>query len=569
MASIIFKKVRYKNFLAVGDRFIEVDLTRSKTTLVTGHNGAGKTTILEGIVYGLYGKPYRNIKLGGLINRINKKNSVVEVEFQIGTREYKVVRGQKPKVFEIYEDGELIEADAAAKDYQARLEAVLGMDYRLFTQIVILNKARFVPFMALSAPDRRKVVEDILDIGIFTTMNQVAKEKLGVVKNKVSDLEYTRDMKKKDIDLQKALIEQAKSNTEAQVTAHKTALARCEADLGPLEDLIAADLASVDEYLKTITDSGSARSLFDDLKTKAIKVTGHINTAKKSREFFEQSSCPTCNQELSAELKESKLTEFGNKIDTYTDGLSQIKEKASEVSSRLKEIEAVESAVSELKNVIRENQFQAKIFRDNIQRALKEIERLTNKNSDVSQNERILAELESELESLNSELEELVKDRQALNNIQIILKDNGVKAEIIKQHMPLVNKSINEYLHQIGFVVNFFLDENFEEDFKNGDDFSYFNLSDGQKLRVDLAILLAWIEVAASKNSAHCNLLFLDEILEAMDLDGLNLFMRLVRNKLTDKNLFVISQRGPELQDHFRSEITFKLNNGFTQLERN
>lgn len=566
---IKFKKVRYRNFLAVGDRFTEIDLDRSPTTLVTGHNGSGKTTILEAIVYGLYGKPYRPIKVGGLVNSINKKQLVVEVEFQIGTKQYKVVRGQKPKVFEIYVDGELVEADAAAKDYQARLEAILGMDYRLFTQVVILNKARFVPFMALSAGDRRKVVEDILDIGIFSGMNEATKKKLSEWRNVASDLDYNRDMKKKDVELQERLIAQAQANVDSQIEDRQAKSEELRRKIDSENDEAVSLNDTVQALLSGLTDKAEVSSTLNDLQMKTLKIIANKEKEDEVIEFFSKDSCPTCEQAIGEELKKEKLETAEHRRKLFSDGIDQIHEMAKKYADRYREIEKVDAEIEELNRKLQNCQASVKYMSDELARNEFEIKKLQEKSSDTSENEQILTELKVELEKIESEYQEAKEEQKAYENLLTILKDNGVKAQIIKQHLPMINKAITKYLQDMGFNINFHLDENFNESFLSGNrgDFSYYNLSDGQKLRVDLAILFAWIDVAASKNSVNTNILFLDEILEAMDFDGIQLFLGLCRERLKNKNLYVISQRGDELKDNFRSEISFQLQDGFTTIK--
>lgn len=566
---INFKSIFYKNFQAVGNSGITIYLDKSQNTLLGGDNGSGKSTVLEAISYCLFGKPLKKVKLSGLINSMNKKNMLTECVFNKHGDEYKVIRGEKPKKFEIHKNGEVLDQNAASKDYQATLERILGMDHKLFTQVVLLNRERYIPFMDMGAADRRKVVEDILDINIFSYMTKIVKQEIQTIKTQISDLEYERGISKTKLEGVEKLIEQAKSNIDGQVQQYRETISNNISRINELMD----ESHSIEERIKALDPDLKEYETLDDKKNKfndiAKRFSSRMNELKKEKSFYDDNdTCPTCTQDIDSQFKETIIQKIESKQD-------QIKEKSSELFSE------VQSLINRMK-VLSEALDKKAGLEKELRGVNSEIDFLKRENSGLSDKIKSLSkqtvdddlldkktDLESKIKQMDDSLTELFSECEQYETMANMLKDDGIKATIVDDYVGFINKKMNEYLNHMGFFINITLDGNFNEQVNsiNRSNFTYDNLSTGQKTRVNLAILMVLLEVSAMKNSAVCNLLFIDELLENLDQDGVALFMSLIKEKVKGKNVFVVSQRFDEFKDYFRSEIRFELGeDGYTKI---
>lgn len=565
---LTFKKVKYKNFQSIGNAAITIDLDRSPTTCIGGHNGAGKSSLLEAISYGLFGKSLKKVTLSQLINTINKKNMVVEIEFEKNGKSYKVVRGQKPAVFEFWIDGELQDQSAASKDYQAKVEYVLGMDFKLFTQIVVLNKEKYVPFMELGAADRRKVVEDILDISVFSVMSDLLKKVTSNLSTEIEDLKYERERLDERMRGQQRLIDEAASNVDGQVAALNVTISSLGDKIEGLEtDCRSYDdeLATLKDITKKVNDASKTKREFEDV---AVKFEYNIRELQKSAKFFEDHDvCPTCAQTIDDNTKAQKHTECNDKVSGIKSSAASMVEHYQKAVSELNALVTAQQREQTLRQEVRQLESEMQRIRGEIRSNVEAVKRL----SAESKVDEYVAELTKTKEThqlMTDSLNGLKLTQEAQAKCKELLKDDGIKASIVRDYIEFINNRLNEYLGAMDFHLNLSINEKFEDKINaiNREGFTYDNLSTGQKCRVNLALWLALLEVASIKNSVVTNILFLDEILEPIDREGVGMFMKLVREKLPHKNTFVVTQRFEEFKDHFRSELQFRLNEGFTEI---
>lgn len=559
-----FKSLYYKNLQSVGEMGITIDLDRHPTTLIGGDNGSGKSNMLEALSYCLFGKTMKKLKLEKIINSVNKKGLVTSVVFETRGKEYTILRGQKPNKFEIWEDGNQLDKDATASEQQKRLESIIGMDYKLFVQIVVLNTERYTPFMELAAADRRHVVENILDIGVFAEMNRLAKDKIKSLGLEIDDLEYRRGILKEKINSQDKLIEQAKEANENWRT-----------DIQEMIDgwvnqknnhLI--NLDDVKEKMKDHEGKVYEPPEIEGVNGKLHAIVSDAERIKKDVKFFEDhDTCPTCDQHIEKHGRQCRIEDGNEEIDGLR---SQAKELVAEKKRLEKERDEVLAAKNELNELVREY----KSLNQEIKNCDVQIERLQDKMNEKTEDKtdeyvEKRRELASELDEAERRMNTLLDQKASYTQAQKALKDDGIKAEIVREYIDYINQKLNEYLQEMGFFINIMLDENFNESVTsiNRDGFVYENFSKGQRCRINLAIWLALLEVASVKNSVVTNVLFLDEVLENLDADGVQLFMKLVDEKMSHKNIFVITQRFEEFKDYFRSDIRFRLDNGFTVKE--
>lgn len=564
---IQFTSVEYKNLQSVGNHPIKIQLDKSPTTVIGGQNGTGKSTMLTAIAYGLFGKLLSGMKLANAINSVNKKQLLVKVSFVKNGEEWMVVRGEKPKKFEIYRNDELMDQYANARDQQKFLEIILGMDFKLFTQIVILNKERYVPFMEMGAAERRKIVEDILDISVFTEMNEVCKQKIKEIQRTEATVDREREVKSTEL--------RGQQNLVAQITESiKAASEDLQAEL----DLKGAEL------VKLINKNEENNALINDLRSKqddkvkkqrrefeklAVQFDQQIKSAKKNAAFFEENdNCPTCQQGIGDSLK-NKMQNQAN------DEIKEINGIVSEMMGELEKVVAEEEKYDQRSSEIDSIVSDINVTKSRINSLTSDISSLEKRANNASEQDKLdhsvklYHEIENALETLTERSRELILDREQHEMLRDLLKDDGIKATIVREYNALINKKINDFLNSMNFYINMRIDENFKESFHamHKENFSYENLSTGQKARVNLAIWLAFLEVASVKNSVVTNILMLDEILENLDAEGVKDFMALCNDKLSDKSIFVVTQRFDEFQDMFRSSIRFKLNQGFTEVE--
>jgi len=563
---ILFDKIRWKNLLSTGQQFTEVDLSGTRSTLIVGHNGAGKSTILDALCFVLFGKPFRKINKPQLINSVNERELLVEVEFSIGTIDYKVCRGLKPNVFEIYRNGDLIDQDAAAKDYQKHLEqSILKLNYKSFTQVVILGSSTFVPFMQLSAAHRREVIEDILDIQIFSQMNTLLKERIKETKDEQRQCEYELDIAQQKVEMQERNIKNLEEVDNSQTEKKQKKFDDNESRMFVIKD----QLKDLDKKCDTLTPqiaeldrAVEKHEKFKEIRTK-IKHR-YDDTFKQYNFFLNNHSCPTCTQTIDKDFRIDRQAELNQKCVELTDGHSKI----------TLDIQGLAKTVKDL----REKSQQIDQYRYEIQSLTKENTRL------LQENTAILTEVGSDATNLELERQELLQIKQDLSTkekscsninkqsdylkiVGSLLKDDGIKSKIISKFIPLINQRINKYLHSMDFYVNFTLDDNFNEKILSRfrDDFSYASFSEGEKQKIDLALLFTWREVAKLKNSVSTNLLLLDEVFDSsLDQSATDELMKILRNLGDNTNMFVISHKGEVLYDKFEKIISFEKNGDFS-----
>ena len=566
---IEFKYVRWKNFLSTGNQFIEIQLDRNPTTLVIGENGAGKSTVLDALCFGLFGKPFRGINKPQLLNSVNNAGCVVEVEFKIGTKNIKVVRGIKPNIFEIYINKKMYNQDANMRDYQKYLEQqILKLNYRSFTQVVILGSSTFIPFMQLQARHRREVVEEILDIQIFSLMNILLKQKLKNIAENIRDINYQLDLTGEKIVLQEKYINDVKKNKNKIIKEKNKLISDNENEIFSRNSGIEELSKDNDNLLSLISDNEKTKKkAFKLIDIKSTLIEKH-KTHSKAVDFFENNDeCPTCQQHIDEIFKKEMISDKQKDVTKFAVGIKELEEELSKAQERIQEI-------SDIADKIRENEVQ-----------------IAKENSSVTQLEKFNATLHAEIAQFKTgdvsksdynKLKELKKDLSATENhkaklredltyseaARSMLQDTGIKTKIIKQYLPVMNKLINTYLTSMEFYVNFTLNENFNETIKSRyrDEFTYDSFSEGEKMRIDLALLFTWRAIAKMKNSTNTNLLMLDEIFDSsLDSTGTDEFLKIL-NTLSDENIFVISHKQDVLADKFRSTIKFEKVKNFSHV---
>jgi DNA repair exonuclease SbcCD ATPase subunit len=570
---IIFEKVRWKNILSTGNSFTEIDLTRSTNTLIVGHNGAGKSTILDALTFGLFGKPFRKINKPQLVNTINGADAVVEIEFKIGKKQYKIVRSIKPNLFEIYCDSILVNQDAKAKDYQEHLEKfILKLNYKSFTQVVILGSASFVPFMQLSPGDRRGIIEDLLDIQIFSSMNSIVKNKISTIKDEQKTVDYNIKLVEAKISLQKQNIEDNKKNHLVEINKKVQEVADNDTHLNK----VAKDVALIQQHIEQLTNKISDKTIVSSRTTKLItlqsKFDDNVRKLNKEISFYQNNdNCPTCHQAIVSETKDKHVTEKQTKITEIQTATTKLKEELQNVHNRLQEIEKIQKHINAHNSEVVKLNTQVTSINSYNARLLKETEELRTRTVSTDNDDDKLKILNAELQEYKDFAEQLSIDKQYHEFAATLLKDTGIKTKIIKQYLPVMNKLINKYLTSMDFFVNFNLNESFEETIKSRhrDEFSYASFSEGEKMRIDLALLFTWRQIAKMKNSVNTNLLILDEVFDS-SLDGVGTeeFLKLLNSLDNNTNVFVISHKGDQLFDKFRSVIKFEKKNNFSQVAK-
>jgi len=566
---IVFKTVRYKNFLSTGNIFTEIKLDANQTTLIVGENGAGKSSFLDAITFGLFGKPFRNINKPQLINSINGKDCLVELEFAIASKNYKVIRGIKPNLFEIWCDGEMLNQDARSKDYQDQLEkTILRMNYKSFTQIVILGSTNFTPFMQLSAADRRAVIEDLLDIQIFSSMNMVVKSKLSSAKEDAAQLKTQIDNVKEKIELHKKHLDELKKNSKEIVDSKKKEVEENKLALESLVTEAAAKETEIESLESQIVDEDSNSKKFTKLNQLEAKIEGNIQKLEKDIAFYsENSNCPTCDQTINN--KDEKVHSCISKIEELTGGLQKLKDESDAVLKRINTIKTVQKELKIFEQELVRITTSRKQVKSYIAKLENEIEEIEGKPAMSDNFKAQSKELLNNLQTFNEQRKEAVINIQHYEIAQQLLKDGGIKTKIIKQYIPVINKLVNKYLAAMDFFVNFNINEEFKETIKSRhrDDFSYENFSEGEKKRIDLALLFTWRAVAKLKNSANTNLLIFDEVFDgSLDNNGTEEFLKLINMLNDNTNIFVISHKGDVLVDKFSNTLKFAKVKNFSQM---
>ena len=566
---IIFKHVRWKNFLSTGNNFTEIQLDRSTTTLIVGENGAGKSTVLDALCFGLFNKPFRNISKKQLVNSVNTGASVVEVEFSIGTKEVKVVRGIKPNIFEVWVNGNMINQDANARDYQKHLEQqIMGLNYRSFTQVVILGSSTFVPFMQLPTKARREVVEDILDIKIFSLMNFLLKNKTKELNDETRDVAYKFEMTKEKITLQEKFINQVVNNKSEIIAESQQKVSDNDATIKTRKE----DIVGLEQDKDELSYDAQERARLEGKITKLGKteaaLQNRINSHARQIEFFKDNDeCPTCEQSITDDTKQTQIATRTEKVGEINEGIQQLenletaeKSKLDVIITNLETIRKHDVEIAKIRATITEMEKYNVKLRSDIQ---------TYENGSISDEDKEkLAKLKGQLELVEEQRSKLTEDKFYVDVAKNLLQDSGIKTKIIKQYLPIMNKLVNTYLSSMDFFVNFNIDENFNETIKSRfrDEFSYASFSEGEKMRIDLALLFTWRAIAKMKNSTNTNLLILDEIFDSsLDGTGTDDFLKIL-DSFSDQNVFVISHKQDMLFDKFRSIIKFEKVKNFSRI---
>ena len=568
---IVFEKVRWKNFLSTGNVFSEIDLQRSRTNLIVGHNGSGKSTILDALTFSLFGKPFRKISKSMLVNSVNEKDTMVEIEFSIGKNSYQVIRGIKPNKFMVYCNGQPWDEDAKAVDQQKNLEQnVLKMNFKSFTQIVVLGSSTFVPFMRLPGQQRREIIEDILDIQVFSVMNSRLKDKIRENNEEIKDLDYQLHLLEEKIELQKQYMLELKKKTDAEIDKKKEKIKEYqqeeESSLGNIRDLTdqVTNLSTeMEEYSKS-------SSKLKKLNTFLIKLNQKLQTCKKEHEFFEDNHvCPTCTQDLSDEFRADKIEEGKTKLDEMNVGYEELQTAIKDEEERNEKFLELTQEVNTKNTTITNINYQLMSIRSNIDEISKEIKELEGSTPDKKAEFVKLEGLIEDKKVTKKNCAVSKKDRDVLQVATTLLKDSGIKTRIIKTYLPTMNKLINQFLQSMDFYVNFTLNENFEETIKSRyrDVFSYESFSEGEKARIDISLLLTWRSIAKLKNSVDTNLLILDEIFDgSLDQSGTSDLGWILRNFDDNTNVFVISHK-TLLDDKFDRTITVNKDKNYSTLE--
>ena len=567
---ITFEKVRWKNFLSTGNTFSEVDLRVAKTNLIVGSNGAGKSTILDALTFGLFGKPFRKISKSSLVNSVNDKDTVVEVEFTIGKNEYQVMRAIKPNKLEISVNGQLFNQEAAVNDQQKNFEKnVLKMNFKSFTPVVILGASTFVPFMRMPLGQRREIIEDILDIQIFSTMNDNLRAKVKINNEELREIDYQLELVKNKIAIQKEHMLNLEKRDKEEIDRKKQKIVEYEQKETDNSDIITNLTQQILRLNEEMLDYKQSSKKLTKLNTYLMKLTHKLNSIKKEHKFFEDNHvCPTCTQTLEDTFREEKISSGKNKIQEMEEGFDELNNAIKEEQTRVERFNELSTEISDLNSQVTQTNYEITSIRKAITDINNEIDEIHNDNADAKAEYSKLKVLVSDKKDLSVQLDETRKDKDTLSVASKLLKDSGIKTRIIKTYLPTMNKMIAHYLGNMEFYVNFTLDENFEETIKSRyrDVFSYESFSEGEKARIDIALLLTWRSIAKLKNSVDTNLLILDEIFDgSLDQTGTSDLGWILRNFDENTKVYVISHK-QNLDDKFDRTITVEKSKNYSTL---
>lgn len=570
---IFFKSVRWKNFLSTGDNWTEIELDRSQSTLIVGQNGAGKSTLLDAISFALFGKPHRNINKPQLVNSINQKTCEVEVKFRIGSSVFKVVRGIKPNKFEIWKNDSMINQSSHSKDYQKILEQnIIKLNHKSFHQIVVLGSSSFTPFMQLPAQHRREVIEDLLDINIFSKMNIILKEKNAVLKEKIKDINYQLDVLDNKILTQKKYIRDINQINEDEITSKRELIQKNQNEISEIQSQNEKLTDEIDEHdtevlekIKKVQEKQKVLFQYD------TQFKQSISSLVKNAKFFEENQeCPTCTQSIDEETRKEKIAAAKDKAKELNDALEKAKVKSNSLEEKYEKLNAKLEKIRERQMTINTNIRQISVLQRNVCAIQQDIARLESREGDIQQAETDLTQLQND--KLNYGEQKLTKNEEYTYNLAMseMLKDTGIKTKVIKQYLPVINKLVNSYLQVLDFFVHFDLNESFQETIRSRhrDSFSYDSFSEGEKQRIDLALLFTWRQIAKMKNSVATNLLVLDETFDSsLDHDGVENLMKILSTLDNNTNVFVISHKGDILDGKFESKIEFYKDKNFSRMK--
>tara|TARA_B100000214_G_scaffold373359_1_gene353528 strand:- start:365 stop:2095 length:1731 start_codon:yes stop_codon:yes gene_type:complete len=569
---IKFNVVRWKNFLSTGDTFTQIQIDKSPSTLIVGDNGSGKSTLLDAVSFALFGKPHRNINKLQMVNSINNKGCVVEVEFEIGSHSFKIVRAIKPNKFEIWQNGNMINQASASRDYQKYLEQnILKLNHKSFHQIVVLGSSSFIPFMQLQTYHRRAVIEDLLDIQIFTKMNMILKERNSVLRDELVDANYNLDLTKEKISLQKKYIKDITELNEEQAETKQNEIDEARTEI----ELLNEKIKDANEYVIEHQDQNneSLKIMHDkkqSLSQYKFRFEQQIGDVVKDAKFYEQNSeCPTCSQEINDELRNTKMDAAKAKAKELQTAITKAAAEAQNVNTLIDDLNKIQDEIISKQQDIHSNSVTIERLQKSITTLQNDIEGLTGKDGDLGKANKDLTDLQESRDSWAENKLKLIEEKTYNDAAGEMLKDTGIKTKIIKEYLPVMNTLVNKYLSILDFFVSFELDENFNESIKSRyrDTFNYSSFSEGEKQRIDLALLFTWRQIARMKNSASTNLLILDETFDSsLDHDGIDSLMKILGSLEEGSNVFVISHKGDLLDGKFRSKIEFVKERNFSKI---
>ena len=566
---IIFRKLRWKNLLSTGNVFTEIDLNKFNTTLIVGENGAGKSTILDALSYALFGKAFRKINKPQLLNTITQKNLVVEIEFSIGINQYKIIRGIKPNIFEVYQNDKLMNQSAEMKDYQEILEKqIIKVNHKSFCQVVILGSATFQPFMQLPSGQRRDIIEDLLDLQIFTTMNSLLKDK--VLMNTVALQTKTSDKKiiEEKIKLIKEHLIEMKNNNDQLIKEKQDRINETDDKIEDLDKQYTSLKRQISTLENGLEDKNDLSTRINKLSSLKHQIEAKRAIIEKDIKFFEKhENCPTCTQAISSDFREKTVSLKQNEIETIDDGLTKLIEQYEQAQKNLDKVLEIQADINEIKMDMHALNTQKNSLLDYKERIDEEIKSLGKSNKEMDDSK--VPDLEKNLKSIEKEYQELTEEKNLLNAAGLLLKDGGIKSKIVKQYIPIINKLINKYLSSMEFMCQFELDEEFKETIKSRyrDIFSYESFSEGEKMRINLAILFTWRAIAKLRNSINTNLLIMDEVFDSsLDTNGTDEFLKLIKDLTSDTNTFIISHKTDQLYDKFEKVLKFEKHKNFSRI---
>lgn len=568
---IHFSNVRWKNFLSTGNTWTEFQLDRNANTLVIGENGSGKSTVLDALCFGLFNRAFRKINKPQLVNSVNERGMLVEVEFTVGQREYKIVRGYKPRLFEIWQNGTMIDQTAKDADYQEELEKnILGLNYTSFTQIIVLGSSTFIPFMQLPGSSRRDVIEDLLDLKIFTSMNVLLKEKIQTNKENLKEIRHNIKLEKEKLAVHKKYLEEIHNKNQERIDKLNDEIENSESSIFRLEADIERNNSKVDELRETIKDEKTVNKKLQDILKIESQFEDKTKKLKKDIKFYQDNdNCPTCEQQISSVIKTTKIRESEEKIQQVVDAVDKLQLELDKQNQRLLDIMEVNKEIQEYLEKVSDSNNQISALNKFIKKIRKDIDAEVDNETNIEEESIEIDKINDCINSNEGLKEEHLNEAQLLGVAADLLKDKGIKTQIVRQYVPVMNKLINKYLAAMEFFVSFDLDENFEETIRSRhrDKFSYSSFSEGEKMRIDLALLLTWRAIAKMKNSTNTNLLILDEVFDAsLDTNGCDEFLKLLNELGKGTNVFVISHKGDVLQDKFRSVIKFEKHKNFSRI---
>ena len=568
---ILFKKVKWKNFLSTGNNFTEIDLTKHKSTLIVGTNGSGKSTILDAISFALYNKPFRKINKPQLVNSINGKELCVELEFVVGNATYKIIRGIKPNRFEIYKNDTLLNQDADSKDYQEVVEKqIIKMNHRTFSQVVVLGSSTYVPFMQLSAANRREVIEDLLDIQVFTTMNTLLKGKVSTNQDDLKQAKYDSDLIDEKINIQNSYIHSLNKDVQNKVDENKAKIKQTQSEINVLDVDAATKNGTIDNLLKRTANLDKLTKRMEKSLVLKEKTVDRISKLNKEIKFFhDNDDCPTCKQGIQHEFKSEAITTKQTQVAEIQENLTLLEQDYNNTVGEINKINVIQKEIQTIQQDLAKVQAEITSKKKFIDYLQSEIDALEGNTTNVDAEKAKLKELKKLKQEAEDKKQKLLEEYEILQAASALLKDGGIKTRILRQYIPIINKLINKYLAAMDFFVQFEIDEQFNETIKSRfrDEFSYNSFSEGEKMRINLAVLFTWRAIAKMRNSAATNLLIMDEVFDSsLDSSGTDEFLKIIQTLTADTNTFIISHKTDQLFDKFHNVIKFEKTKNFSRI---